>query len=113
MSNRLAAAALAGLVLAGSAPLAPAQPLTAPATQPAISPAPLSGPDVMPPVMLMTPEQMEADVSQAKFWARWACVLAALALAGSLWVGWSMRVLARNQVEIARMVQALGGKSPD
>ena len=39
--------------------------------------------------------------------ARWAVVLAALALAGVLWVGWSMRALARNQVQLGQLIQSL------
>ena len=38
--------------------------------------------------------------------ARWATILAGLALAGVLWVGWSMRTLAQNQVQLARYMKA-------
>jgi len=47
-------------------------------------------------------------VERAETYAGWACVLSALALAGVLWVGWSMRTLAKNQVEVARLVIQAG-----
>lgn len=37
-------------------------------------------------------------------WARYACVLSALAAVGVIWVGWSMRALAKNQVELGRLI---------
>ncbi len=38
--------------------------------------------------------------------ARWACVLAALALVGVVWVGWSLRALAKNQVQLGKLIQS-------
>ena len=40
--------------------------------------------------------------------ARWACVLSGLALAGVLWVGWSMQTLARNQVQLGKLIRSQG-----
>ncbi|KKM71306.1 hypothetical protein LCGC14_1431980 [marine sediment metagenome] len=47
-----------------------------------------------------------ADViKETTFWAKWACILAGLALVGVIWVGWSMRTLATNQVRLSLMIQ--------
>ena len=43
-------------------------------------------------------------------WARTACVLAGLAVVGVIWLGWSMRTLAKNQVELGRMILAAMAK---
>jgi hypothetical protein len=109
MSKNVAAAVAVALVTTSMA-LAAA---TAPTTQPA--PGQGSAPVARPgrTVLLMTSQQMAADVSRARFWARWSCVLAGLALVGVLWVGWSMRTLARNQIDMARMIQALGTAQAD
>ena len=40
--------------------------------------------------------------------AKWACVLSGLALAGVLWVGWSMQTLARNQVTLGKLIRSQG-----
>ncbi len=52
---------------------------------------------------------------KVEMFARWGCVLAGLALVGVVWVIWSMKTLARNQVELARMLlreasKARGGR---
>ena len=88
MSRNLVAAMLAVLIITALTGLVPAQ---EPTTQPAAPPKPAA----------KWPHFATDD------WARWGCVFAGLALVGVLWVGWSMRTLARNQVELARMVQAL------
>ena len=84
--------------------------------EPATQPAPVQGPPALRAgrgILLMNPEQIVADLDRARFWARWSCVLAGLALVGVLWVGWSLRTLARNQIEMARMIQTLGGGPAD
>ena len=45
------------------------------------------------------------DVEAIETYARWACVLAGLSLAGVIWVGWSMRTLATNQVALAKLIE--------
>lgn len=107
---KIVAAAVAAVLVTASVALAAA-------TEPATQPAPAEGPPPAlragPSVLLMTSEQMVADVDRARFWARWSCVLAGLALVAVLWVGWSLRTLARNQIEMARMIQALGAEPAD
>jgi len=36
---------------------------------------------------------------------RWACILSGLSLVGVIWVVWSLRKLAVNQVTLARLIQ--------
>ena len=43
---------------------------------------------------------------EARTWARWGFVLSLLALAGVLWVVWSMQTLAKNQIQLGRMIQS-------
>jgi len=45
------------------------------------------------------------DVVAVETYARWACVLAGLSLAVAIWVGWSMRTLATNQVALAKLIE--------
>ncbi|HET6429437.1 MAG TPA: hypothetical protein VFJ30_13565 [Phycisphaerae bacterium] len=40
--------------------------------------------------------------------SRMAAVFSCLALVGVLWVGWSQRAIARNQVELAALIQDVG-----
>ena len=42
--------------------------------------------------------------------ARWACILSALGLIGVLWVGWSLKDIARNQVQLGQLIQ---GQPPE
>ena len=37
--------------------------------------------------------------------AKWAVVLSALALVSVLWVGWSLKSLARNQIQLGKLIQ--------
>lgn len=53
-------------------------------------------------------EGEDPTLAQVHTFAKWACVLAGLALAGVLWVGWSMQTLARNQVQLGKLIRALG-----
>ena len=50
---------------------------------------------------------------KVEMFARWGCVLAGLALVGVVWVIWSMKTLARNQVELARMLLREASKDKD
>jgi len=50
----------------------------------------------------------EPTPAQIYTFAKWACVLSGLALAGVLWVGWSMQTLARNQVELGKLIRSQG-----
>jgi hypothetical protein len=50
--------------------------------------------------------QEGSTIDEVHVMARWATILAGLALAGVLWVGWSMRTLAQNQVQLARYMKA-------
>lgn len=109
MSRNLVAV-VAGLVVTASTAFAAATRAT---SRPAAPEAPPAGVRAQRTVLLMTSEQMAIDVAEAKFCARWGCVLAGLALVGVLWVGWSMRTLARNQIEMARMIQALRAAPAD
>ncbi|GAG44125.1 unnamed protein product [marine sediment metagenome] len=50
----------------------------------------------------------EPALTEVHTFAKWACVLSGLALAGVLWVGWSMQTLARNQVELGKLIRSQG-----
>ena len=52
----------------------------------------------------VTAGQVKAMLDTPTMFARWACVLAGLALAAVIWVGWSMRTLAQNQVALAKLI---------
>ncbi len=54
----------------------------------------------------LTGTEDEVSLKQVHTLCRWACVLAGLALAGVLWVGWSMQTLARNQVQLGKLIQS-------
>ena len=51
-------------------------------------------------------QQVYDLAAEARTWAKWGCILAGLALLGVLWIGWSMQTLAKNQVQLGRMIQA-------
>ena len=55
-------------------------------------------------------QDLSEAIEDAKTWARWGCILAGLALLGVLWIGYSMQTLAKNQVQLGRMIQAGGEK---
>lgn len=62
---------------------------------------------------LATAVQAEAATGPAPDetnWAKWAAILAGLSLAVSVWLYWNMRTLARNQVELGRMIMTLRGR---
>ena len=105
----VAAGTVAGLALLAVAPAEPARSPRAgtlpAATQPATAtaPRPLWGP-LRPPGATL--EEVKALLAEPKLWARWACVLSGLSLAGILWVGYSLRTLARNQIELAKLIRA-------
>ncbi len=80
---------IAGLVTAALLFLAAPAPAEEPTTQPS-----QDGPDIA------------AQLKTATAWARWGCILAGLALLGVLWVGYSMQALAKNQVQLGRMIRA-------
>ena len=50
----------------------------------------------------------EPTLAEVYTFAKWACVLSGLALAGVLWVGWSMQTLARNQVALGKLIRSQG-----
>ena len=50
----------------------------------------------------------EPTLAEVYTFAKWACVLSGLALAGVLWVGWSMQTLARNQVQLGKLIRSQG-----
>jgi hypothetical protein len=52
--------------------------------------------------------QILKEAQDARLYAYWACILAGLALAGVVWIAWSMQALARNQVALAKLVQQKG-----
>jgi len=58
----------------------------------------------------ITADQFPGLTAEITFWAKWACILAGLALVAAIWTGWSLRTLAKNQVAIAGLIQALGAK---
>lgn len=47
---------------------------------------------------------IQAEIEQVRVYARWAAILAGLSLVTSLWVGWSLRTIAKNQVELAQLI---------
>ncbi len=51
-------------------------------------------------------EQTYDLAAEARTWAKWACILVGLALLGVLWGLWSLQTLARNQVQLGRMIQS-------
>jgi hypothetical protein len=55
-------------------------------------------------VMLKQAHDLAAE---AALYSRWAAVLAGLALVTGIWVGYSMRTLARNEVAIAQLIEEL------
>jgi len=55
----------------------------------------------------LTAGEMDALLGESRLWAKWACLLAGLAMVGVIWVGWSMRTLAKNQVELGWLIQRL------
>ncbi len=91
-----AAAAPARATRAGASPAA-TQPATATAPRPFQAPLHLPG---------ATPEEVKELLLEDNPWAQWAVVLSALSLAGVLWVGYSLRTLARNQVALERLIRA-------
>jgi hypothetical protein len=42
--------------------------------------------------------------------AKWAAVLSGLALVGALWVGWSLKTVAKNEIELAQLIAAIKEK---
>jgi hypothetical protein len=50
-------------------------------------------------------QQVLVHTAEIRDWSRWACILAGLALVTAMWVGWSLRTLAKNQVAIAELIQ--------
>jgi len=57
---------------------------------------------------LEAPPDLRTLADEARVWSRLAAVFSGLALIGVLWVGWSQRALARNQVELAALIQQAG-----
>ena len=57
----------------------------------------------------LTATQVKEMLAEPTQYARWACVLAGLALAGVIWMGWSMRTLAQNQVALAKLIAKATG----
>ena len=55
-----------------------------------------------------TDEGDEPTLAEVYTFAKWACVLSGLALVGVLWVGWSMQTLARNQVQLGKLIRSQG-----
>lgn len=94
----IAAATLAVLAVVFTAGLALAQ--TEPVTVRPVRIAPAEAPPV-------DVKVVEQGTSEIKFFARWACVFSGLAMVGVIWLGWSLRTLARNQVELARYIRDL------
>jgi len=54
----------------------------------------------------LTAQDVKALLAEHKVQGRWSLILSALTLAGVIWVGWSMRTLAKNQVELGKLIQA-------
>jgi uncharacterized membrane protein YjgN (DUF898 family) len=50
------------------------------------------------------PQDLAEMTAEVRTWARWACILAGLALLASLRVSWSLRTLARNQLAISEQI---------
>ena len=46
--------------------------------------------------------------AETRHLAKWACILSGLALVGVIWVRMSLFHLARNQVELGRLIQQAG-----
>ena len=42
--------------------------------------------------------------------AKWAAILSGLALVGTLWVGWSLKTVAKNEIELAQLIAATKAK---
>ena len=106
----LVMAALGGVAAAGEAGSDPAEDedtttQEVPTTQP-FGPRIIAGSD-------LKLKDLQALNEETKVYAMWACIFSGLALVGVLWVILSMRGLARNQVELGRMVQALKPKEPE
>lgn len=55
----------------------------------------------------------EPTLAEVYTFAKWACVLSGLALAGVLWVRWSMQTLARNQVALGKLIRSQGPGEKD
>ncbi len=51
-------------------------------------------------------EQIHEEAVKARTWAKWGCILAGLALLGVLWITRLMQTLAKNQIDLARMIKA-------
>lgn len=51
-------------------------------------------------------QQILRTAEEARTWAKWGCILALLALLAALWVIWSMQTLAKNQLQLGRMIQS-------
>ena len=51
----------------------------------------------------------EPTIEEVHSLARWAVILSSLSLIGVLWVGWSLRDIAKNQVQLGKLIQ---GQSP-
>ena len=69
-----------------------------------VAPAPAEEPTTQP--SKDAEGDIAAQLKTATTWARWGCILAGLALLGVLWVGYSMQTLAKNQVQLGRMIRA-------
>ena len=78
--------------------------LSRPTMQPSLSRQPTTQPSAA------AQQDLAEAVEDTKTWARWGCILAGLALLGVLWIGYSMQTLAKNQVQLGRMIQAGGQK---
>jgi hypothetical protein len=128
MSGKLAVVLLvAWVVLAATGLSSAQQPTTQPASEepgparplPVLRPGvPDSHAEMMSEIAALRQEvnqlrlKMDQELGLRGTWT-WACILAGAALIGVLWIVWSMRTLARNQIEVARMIQALGPQEPD
>ena len=55
-----------------------------------------------------TPTDVSTLTEEIRRASRWAAVFSGLALVGVLWVGWSQRAIARNQEELAALIQSAG-----
>lgn len=65
-----------------------------------------------PPKRALTSHELDDLTAEIRVASRLAAVFSGLALVGVLWVGWSQRAIARNQVELGAMIQSLRAR-PD
>ncbi len=105
----VAAGSVAGLALLAAARADPARAAEAGTPPAATPPATATAPGRLPgPLHLpgATPLEVKKLLLEDNPWAQWAVVLSALSLAGVLWVGYSLRTLARNQVALEQLIRA-------